>query len=104
MPLSEAQYEQCWLELQAMWNLWDPLDVKPAAGGPSDEYDAYVGHTLKLLEDGEAASEIADFLSFVAVDQMELDEEEFAELQPEEFSARLQAWALTKGFTPKGAA
>jgi len=93
MALSEQQIEHYTDELRTAWNQWDPLGVEPGVGdGPLDEYDAYLGTTLALLVDGKPLDEVTEFLNFVIVDQMEIEDEYIAELQPEKFAQQLMAW------------
>ena len=39
-----------WGELRAKWNAYDPIGVMADPDWPRDEYEAYIGPTMRLLE------------------------------------------------------
>lgn len=47
-----------------LWEDWDPI----GCGVPQDEYDDYAGPVLRLLIEGKAAAEIADYLRITAAE------------------------------------
>ena len=49
--LTKEQSRARWAEVRALWCDWDPIGVMPSAESdwPLDEYDAYLGQTLRLL-------------------------------------------------------
>ena len=55
---------------QILWRDWNPI----APGVPEDEYDAYVGPVLGLLEKGSEIQEIADYLCWVESERMGLSQ------------------------------
>ena len=55
-----------------LWNDWDPIGVNDY-GGPSDEYTGYVPQIYKLLTDLKGETEIAEYLDFIATDNMGLN-------------------------------
>ena len=61
---------------------------------PRDEYEAYLGGTLRRLEKGASVTEIADFLGVLVKQNMGLkpDREE-----AERFARRLDAWFGDEG-------
>jgi hypothetical protein len=63
-------------ELQAiqrlLWEDWDPIGVN--GFGPDDEYDSYALLIHTMLNEGKGASDIAEFLHSVAIENMGLSE------------------------------
>ena len=70
--LNKEQSRERWRQVRALWNKWDPIGVCPNTGGPIDEYDSYLGETLRLLEAGAAEQEMADYLVWVVGEHMGL--------------------------------
>ena len=64
--LSKEESRKRWSELRAKWNEYDPIGVMSDPDCPLDEYEAYVGPTMRLLEQGATIDEIADYLSAVS--------------------------------------
>ena len=50
-----------------LWRDWDPI----GCGVPEDEYDDYVGPTLRLLLDGKPRAEIAEYLRVTAAETIQ---------------------------------
>jgi hypothetical protein len=51
-----------WRELRDKWNEYDPIGVMDDPDWPRDEYEAYVGPTLRLLEQGATVEDIVGYL------------------------------------------
>ena len=70
--LDKAASRQRWRELRDRWNAYDPIGVydPPSAledpETPLEEYEAYVGPTMRLLEQGASAGQIVDYLKDVS--------------------------------------
>ena len=57
-----------------------------------DEYDSYLGPTLRLLENGASQQEIAEYLATVELGRMGLSETPKARLRRNNFAAELRSW------------
>ena len=92
--LDKAQSRRRWAELCALWAEFDPIGVMDDPSCPRDEYDSYVGPTLRRLVDGASIEEIADYLESAVSERMglTLDREE-----AERFACRLEAWFREEG-------
>ena len=89
--LSKAESRQRWSELRALWNAWDPIGVS-GLEGPLDEYDTYVGQTLRLLEASATEAEIVERLSFIVGEYIGLGPTEVAHANPSAFAQQMRAW------------
>ena len=82
-------------EMRALWNSWDPIGV--ASSEITDEYNGYLGRTMRLLERDASLQEIVDYLKWVTNEQMGLGmssgHEQFAEQLCKWFSA---SWRGTR--------
>lgn len=63
---------------------------------PRDEYDAYLGHTLSLLESGAPREEIVEYLASVELEYMGMSETPQASERRKEFAKELQDWFTEK--------
>ena len=64
--LDKTASRQRWKELREKWNEYDPIGVMDDADWPGDEYEAYVGRTLRLLEQGASVEGIVIYLEEVS--------------------------------------
>ena len=64
--LDKQTSRQRWGELRDKWNEYDPIGVMDDPEWPRDEYEAYVGQTMRLLEQGASAEDIAIYLEEVS--------------------------------------
>ena len=62
MQIDKEQSRLRWSEIRKLWNEWDPIGVEPFEGGPVDEYDTYVGQSLRLLEQGSNREAVEAYL------------------------------------------
>lgn len=64
-------------ELRAIgWTIWDPLKLHSIGWceqGGQNEYDSYLLHTLKMLEQGSPCKEVIKYLIDVEVTYMGMD-------------------------------
>ena len=60
--LDKKASRQRWRELRDKWNEYDPIGVMDGPDGPRDEYEAYVGPTMRLLERGATVADIVRYL------------------------------------------
>jgi hypothetical protein len=93
MRLTKAQSRQRWHELRALWNEFDPIGVMPNVNWPPDEYEAYVGPTMRLLEQDASVEEILKCLEWAVCDRMGLEMDREAAMR---FTNRIQQWFKEK--------
>jgi hypothetical protein len=92
MQLTKDQSRKRWGEIRALWCEFDPIGVVNSLSGPFDEYDAYLGPSLRLLERDATADEIAAYLATVTLNHMGLsDSLEFA-MARRQFAHELREW------------
>jgi hypothetical protein len=77
-----------WCELVGLWNEYDPIGVMDDPDWPRDEYESYVGQTLRRLEKGATPSDIVAYLAESSAG-MGL---EFDRASAEEHAARFVDW------------
>lgn len=92
MRLTKDQSRKRWREIRLLWCEFDPIGVVNSLSGPDDEYDAYLGPSLRLLERGATVDEIASYLATVTLDHIGLnDSPEFATAR-HRFAHKLREW------------
>lgn len=77
-----------WRQLAELWRDYDPIGIMDDPEAPRDEYDAYVGQTLRRLTEGASAAEIAEHLEELSA-RMGLP---FDRLRAEQHAARMVEW------------
>src|SRR5687768_16727293 len=92
MNLTKEQSRLRWREIRDLWNEWDPIGVGPAEGGPLDEYDSYLGPSLRLLEQGASPEEIGRYLEEIVGDHMGLGASGVHYVRSTAFGAKLSSW------------
>ena len=65
--LDKENSRQRWRELRDKWNEYDPIGIMDDPDWPRDEYEAYVGPTMRLLEQGVTEEDIVKYLEEVSV-------------------------------------
>jgi hypothetical protein len=90
--LDKEQSRLRWHEIRDLWNGWDPIGVMPAQDGPQDEYDGYLGPSLRLLERGASREELERYLEEIVGEHMGLGDAGVAYVRSTAFAATLQAW------------
>ncbi|MBT4487306.1 MAG: hypothetical protein HOK30_08240 [Rhodospirillaceae bacterium] len=94
MPrLSKEQSRQRWAELRALWNEFDPIGVMADPAWPRNEYEAYVGPTMRLLEQDAGIDEIIKCLDAAVAGSMGLEHEDD---KAKTFACRLRDWFRDK--------
>jgi hypothetical protein len=59
--------------VRSLWYEWDPIGVFSIdSDWPADEYDSYLGKTLRILESGASTDELVASLEWGAFEYMEL--------------------------------
>ena len=87
--LEKGQSRERWRQARKLWNDWDPIGVFSIdSSWPLDEYESYVGPTLRLLERGASQNELASYFSKIAGDHMGLS----AFPDPHSFAERAKCW------------
>jgi len=92
MILDKEQSGRRWIEIRARWNQWDPIGVSPDNDGPQDEYDSYLGPSLRLLERSASQQEITEYLSHIVAEYMGLGAAGIQYSNPSKFASELQEW------------
>jgi hypothetical protein len=92
MTLSKEQSRLRWSEIRDLWNKWDPIGVLPAMGGPLDEYDSYLGPSLRLLEQGASPNEIEGYLEEIIGNHMGLGTHGVNYVRTTAFATKLSSW------------
>jgi hypothetical protein len=89
MRLDKSKSRERWSQLRALWNEWDPIGVADAV---QDEYDSYLGPTLRLLESHASVAQLEHYLADVTLGHMGLsDVPEGASLR-HKFVLQLNTW------------
>ena len=92
MTLSKEQSRLRWREIRDLWNEWDPIGVFPAKGGPLNEYDSYLGPSLRLLEEDAPLEAIESYLEEIVGTHMGLDTHGINYVRSTKFAAKLSSW------------
>jgi hypothetical protein len=94
--LDKDQSGRRWCELRDLWNSWDPIGVEPQSGGPSDEYENYLGPSLRLLESSDSDQELQDYLEYVVGEYMGLGVNGVEYVRGSGFAKTLRSWFEAK--------
>ncbi len=92
MSLTKQQSRKRWREIRDLWCEWDPIGVTSLEDWPQDEYDSYLGPSLRMLETDASLQEICTYLAWVELEQMGLSETPAAQSGRLAFAARLREW------------
>jgi hypothetical protein len=92
MLLDKQKSGERWCELRDLWNEFDPIGVNSIEGWPKNEYDNYLGPTLRLLERGATHAEIQSYLEYVVGEYMGLEEAGVQRARSSNFAGKLQEW------------
>jgi hypothetical protein len=92
MRLTKDQSRRRWAQIRDLWNDWDPIGVTALSDWPRDEYDAYLGPSLRLLESGASLQALRDYLADVELNRMGLSESPQAQKARLQFAAKLREW------------
>ena len=60
--LDKEQSRQRWAELRGLWNDYDPIGMRADPDAARDEYEAYIGPMIRLLEAGAPVPRIVRYL------------------------------------------
>src|SRR5687767_9112915 len=92
MRLTKEQSRSRLAQIRDLWCKWDPIGVMAMPDWPRDEYDAYLGPTLGLLERGASLEDVAGYLADVELNRMGLTETPTARSRRVAFAAELREW------------
>ena len=91
--LSKEESRVRYGEGRALWNEFDPIGVfQIDEDWPKDEYDSYIGPTLRLVIDGRAVTEIESYVRSVVHEHMGLSETEQGNEAIREFARKFSEW------------
>jgi hypothetical protein len=96
MRLSKDESRRRWSEVRDLWCRFDPIGVMSDPTCPRDEYDSYLGPTLRLLESGASQMEIEAYLAQVTLERMGGSDSPMAKLSRLNFAAELRAWYVER--------
>jgi len=86
--LEKSESRKRWGELRDLWNKFDPIGVMQDMDWPRDEYEAYCGPTMRLLETGGEAAELEAYvrstIGYMGLKASDYDIKDFVET--------LQSW------------
>jgi hypothetical protein len=88
--LDKSDSRERWRQVRDLWNEFDPIGVMGMEDWPRDEYESYLGQTLRLLEQGASLEEIQKYLAFVSLEHMGLNETPQFEMSRRNFAKRLR--------------
>lgn len=94
--LDKFDSRERWRQVRDMWNEFDPIGVMGMGDWSRDEYESYLGQTLRLLEQGASLEEIQKYLAFVTLEHMGLNETPQFEMSRRNFAKQLRDWYAEK--------
>lgn len=97
--LSKQESRQRWGEVRDLWNQFDPIGVMDDPEWPRDEYEAYCGRTLRLLEQDADTEELVRHLEWAVCDRMGLT---LDRAEAERFAGRLRSWFQSRWSGTRG--
>jgi hypothetical protein len=89
--LSKADSRERWRQIRALWGEFDPIGVG-ASESTRDEYDAYLGPTLRLLERRAPLDELQQYLATITLEHMGLSDSPQFQMARRQFARRLRDW------------
>ncbi len=96
MRLSKPESRERWRQIRDLWNQFDPIGVMGTPDWPRDEYDAYLGPTLRLLEQSASPDDLHDYLAWVTLEHMCLSDSPQRAMARRQFAKELRDWYDTK--------
>jgi len=96
MRLTKDQSRERWRQVRDLWIEFDPIGVMQMADWPRDEYDSYIGPTLRLLESNASSDELQKYLAMVTLEHMGLSDSPQRELARRSFAKRIREWFTTQ--------
>lgn len=90
--LTKPDSRERWRQALELWNEFDPIGVMGTPDWPRDEYEAYVGPTLRFLESNGPIEELQRYLAQVTLEQMGMNNTPQFEMSRRQFAKRLRDW------------
>ena len=90
--LTKQESRQRFAELRELWCEWDPIGAMSEPDWPRDEYDAYVGRSMRFLESDTSDEEFIRFLEHIVGEYIGLGREGIEHSKPKEFVAKMREW------------
>jgi hypothetical protein len=90
--LAKADSRERWRQVRDLWNEFDPIGVMSMSDWPRDEYEAYLGPTLRFLEARAPIEDLQKYLAEVTLEHMGLSETPQFEMARRQFAKRLREW------------
>jgi hypothetical protein len=95
MKLNKQESRKRRKEIRDLWCQWDPIGVMSDSDWPRDEYDSYLGPSLRYLEQNASLEEIVAYLSYIVGEYMGLGQTGVDASKPRNFAIKLKAWYST---------
>lgn len=92
MRLEKSESRERWRQARDLWLGFDPIGVMHLPDWPRDEYDAYLGPTLRLLEQRVSIDELQKYLAQVTLEHMGMSDSPQFEMERRSFAKRLKEW------------
>ena len=90
--LAKPDSRERWRQARELWNEFDPIGVMGMPDWPRDEYEAYLGPTLRFLEANAPIEDLQKYLAEVTLEHMGLGESPQFEMSRRQFAKRLRDW------------
>ena len=78
--------------MRELWLEFDPIGVMGMSDWPRDEYDGYLGPTLRLLEQNASMDALQRYVAQVTLEHMGLTDSPQREMHRRHFAKRLKDW------------
>ena len=92
MRLNKEQSRKRYNEIRELGCEWDPIGVMDDPDWPRDEYDSYLGPTLRRLEEGASIQKIAEYLGYIVGEHMGMGDSGVSYSKPLLFAEKLREW------------
>jgi hypothetical protein len=94
--LNKDESRERFRELRTLWNQYDPIGVMANADDHLDEYEAYVGPLMRLLEQGVGEEDIAVYLKGIVTERMGMTWNSYLDNSTHVFVTRCHEWFKSK--------
>ena len=90
--LAKQQYRRRFSELRDLWCQRDPIGVMDQPNWPRDEYDTYVGRSMRMLESNATDDEFTEYLNYIVGEYIGLGKAGIEFSKPSEFVKTMRNW------------
>ena len=95
--LSKEESRQRYAEGRKLWNEFDPIGVFTIdKDWPQDEYQGYVGPSLRIMEEGQDSMKLSEYVRWVVHDRMGLSSTDALAAAIISFSVKFTEWYRSK--------